>query len=113
MSLAVKVCEETTTGGETSEMLLELLEEQVTAGELIRRYVYQTVTERNARQAAAGLGGGLLDPESESLLALQAFARRGYLLFVDDRQVDDPDEACALHAGSRVVFLRLRPLVGG
>jgi hypothetical protein len=97
----------------TRTFTLELGDEQVTAEELIRRYVYEFVTERNARQVAAAAGGALPDWERETLLALDAFANHGFLLFLDDRQLDDSDEVCTLQAGSRVVFLRLQPLVGG
>jgi hypothetical protein len=42
-----------------------------------------------------------------------AFRRNGFVVLVDERQVEDLDEVVDLFAGSVVTFLKLVPLVGG
>jgi hypothetical protein len=117
--------------GEKRARAFDVLEETITLRELIRRRIYQEVTEYNARQAGAFYGlvqptdaeralNGFrppaprrLDWEAQYEQAIAAFARRGYIVLVDDRQVTDLDAAVALRTGSEVTFLKLVPLVGG
>jgi hypothetical protein len=53
--------------------------------------------------------------ESEPLIAvaLAAFARNGFFMIFDGRQIVDLDEALTVEHDSTVTFLRLVPLVGG
>ena len=131
MPTAVTVRDRTTLGQTAGELTLEFLTERVTARELIRGRVYQEVTEHNARQA--GLFTGLVQPRDAERTregfrlrtprridwaeqyesALAAFARNGFLLLVDDRQVTDLDEEIELRHDTEISFLRLVPLVGG
>ena len=131
MPTAVTVRDRTTLGETAGELTLEFLTERVTARELIRGRVYQEVTEHNARQA--GLFTGLVQPRDaertrggfrlrsprridwaeQYAAALAAFARNGFLLLVDDRQVTDLDAEIELRHDTAVCFLRLVPLVGG
>ncbi len=117
--------------GEKRSWSLDVLEETITLAELIRRRIYQEVTEYNARQVGAFYGlvqptpaeralnasqpraPRKLDWEAQYAAAEQAFARRGFIVLVDDRQVTDLAASVALSAGSEVTFLKLVPLVGG
>jgi hypothetical protein len=131
MPTAVTIRDETTQGQTTNELTLEFLDERVTVRELIRGRVYQEVTEYNARQA--GLFKGLVQPkdaertaggfrlktqrrlnwEEQYRKAIEAFGRNGFLILLDDRQLDDLDEVIELRHDATVSFLRLVPLVGG
>ena len=131
MATAVTVRDETSLGETTGELTLEFLTERVTARELIRSRVYQEVTEYNARQA--GAFRGLVQPRDAERIregfrlrsprridwaeqyesALASFARNGFLILVDDRQVTDLDAEIELRHDTAVSFLRLVPLVGG
>lgn len=104
---------------------------QVTVRELIRTRVEREVAEYNASQpeifrglvqptdAERMLNGfrlpkrRQLDPEEQCALAIEAFARNGYLVLVNDRQVDDLDEMIEIEPGTSVTFLKLVPLAGG
>ncbi len=123
------------TAGPSRSWSLDLLDETLSLRELIRRRVYQEVTEYNARQSGVfhGLvqpsgaerilngdrtgyrlaGGRRLDWEAQYERAVAAFTKRGYIVLVDDRQVAELDAPVELRAGSEVTFLRLVPLVGG
>ncbi len=127
----VTVRDETTLGETTGDLTLEFLTERVTGREVIRSRVYQEVTEYNARRA--GMFRGLVQPRDAERTregfqlrnprridwteqyeaALAAFARNGFLLLVDDRQVTDLDAEIELRHDTDVSFLRLVPLVGG
>jgi hypothetical protein len=127
---AITVVDESTAGGKRS-WTLDLLEEIITLRALIRRRIYQEVTEYNAKQM--GVFQGLVQPtaaehalngarphtlqridwEALEERAVEAFGRRAYLVLMDDRQVTDLDAQVELHAGSEVTFLKLVPLVGG
>ncbi|GHO59003.1 MoaD/ThiS family protein [Ktedonobacter robiniae] len=117
--------------GQKRSWHLELLDETLTLRELIRRRIYQEVTEFNAKQALSFQG--LVQPnETERTLngyrlqhahklgwqaqyekAIEAFSRRGFIVLVNDRQVENLDASIALPAGSEVTFFKLVPLVGG
>lgn len=123
--------DETTSGSRSDGWALEIAEERIDAGELIRRRVFQEVAEYNARTPAVfqGLvqpqdtervlnGYALrtprrIDPEAQTELALKAFAGNGFLLLVGDRQLTELDDEIELGPGVEVTFLKLVALVGG
>ncbi|MDH6139904.1 hypothetical protein P3T35_001904 [Kitasatospora sp. GP30] len=127
----VMFVDETTAGDRSDGWDLEIAEERLTVGELIRRRVFQEVAEYNARtpqvfqglvqpdDAERVLNGYVLrtprriDPEAQTELALKAFAGNGFLVLVGDRQVTDPAEEIELALGTEVTFLKLVALVGG
>lgn len=60
----------------------------------------------------------LLDTAAESVTpqiqrALESFETNGFLLLVDETQVEDLEEEVHLKSGSVVTFIRLTQLVGG
>jgi hypothetical protein len=126
----ITIVDESTAGGKRT-WTLDLLDETIPLRELIRRRIYQEVTEYNAKHM--GVFQGLVQPtdaerelngtrlraprrldwEAQYERAVEAFGRRVYLVLVNDRQVTDLDAQVDLHAGSEVTFLKLVPLVGG
>jgi hypothetical protein len=131
VATVVTIADETATGSTVNEFSLEFLNERVTVRELIRARVYQEVTEYNARQSDYFRGlvqpegserttGGFrlrkqrkIDWEEQYKKALKGFQANGFLILVDDRQVDDLEEVVELRYDAKVSFLRLVPLVGG
>ena len=127
----VAVRDETTSGGAEHALTLEFLDERISARELIRARVFQEVSEFNARKPA--LFRGLVRPrdaeqtregfrlrapraidwDEQFARALTAFQTNGFILIVDDRQVEDLDQMIDLRHDSSVSFLKLTPLVGG
>jgi hypothetical protein len=117
--------------GENRAWSLDLLDEIVSLRELLRRRIYQEVTDYNAKQskyfhglvqptdAERTLNGyrlktvHQLDWQAQYDKALEAFRYRGYILLVNDKQVADLDAPIELHARTKVTFLKLIPLVGG
>ena len=118
-------------GGQPDTWALEIFEERLALRELIRRRVFQEVAEHNARRSGSfrGLvqptevertlngdrrrGFRRVEPEEQYLRVLEAFGRNGFVVLVDDRQVEDLDAEVELRSGTEVTFLRLVPLVGG
>ncbi|HSL45805.1 MAG TPA: hypothetical protein VK897_20395 [Anaerolineales bacterium] len=99
--------------------------------ELIRQRVYQEVEQFNSRQPAVfrmlvqpndterTLNGfkfhkpRLVDPEMQFEKAIEAFNGNGFIILVDDRQVESLETEIALYPETSVTFLKLVPLVGG
>lgn len=111
---------------------LKLPTDRISARELIRSHVYESVMDhnlrctnraaRNARDAhrvERALNStkrrtpGEVDWRRAFESALEAFQRRRILLLVDDHQVEDIDQSLELSNESVVTFLRLLPLAGG
>jgi hypothetical protein len=127
----VSFVDETTAGGRSAAWAMEIFEERLALRELIRRRVYQEVAEHNAAQpevfrglvqptdAELTLNGYRLrqprriDPERQYELAVTAFGRNGFVVLVDDRQVEELDDIVDLHRDTEVTFLKLVALVGG
>jgi hypothetical protein len=127
----VSIVDETTAGREHDAWHLEILEERLPLREVVRRRVFQEVAEHNARRPGEfrglvrpthterELNGGRtsehrrVDPHRQYDRAVEAFGRNGFVVLVDDRQVDDLDTQVELRAGTEITFLRLVPLVGG
>jgi hypothetical protein len=127
----VVITDETTSGDETARMLLQSVPSAVSLRELIRLRVREEVARFNAdpvpvfaglvcpADAEVALNGfrlrvpRTLDWEKQAAIAIEAFGRNGFFVFVGDRQVDDLDEELALAEAQVVSFMRLVPLVGG
>jgi len=105
--------------------------EKISIRELIHQRVTQEVEEFNNRQPAVfrmlvqpndterTLNGfkfhkpRLVDPITQYEKTIEAFERNGFIVLVDDRQVERLDDEIALHPETTVTFLKLVPLVGG
>ncbi|MGE5251038.1 MAG: hypothetical protein ACM3QS_12610 [Bacteroidota bacterium] len=105
--------------------------ETISARELIRQRVFQEVEEYNQRQPAVfrllvqpgdterTLNGfkfsrpRIVDAEAQFRQAVAAFEANGFILLVDDRQIEELDTEIRLEPQRRVTFLKLVPLVGG
>ncbi|MFE9694306.1 hypothetical protein [Micromonospora sp. NPDC005806] len=127
----ISIVDETTVGREPDAWHLEIFEERLPLREVIRRRVFQEVAEHNARRSGEfrglvqpteterGLNGARryehrqVDPHRQYDRAVQAFGRNGFIVLVDERQVEDLDAQVELRTGTEVTFLRLVPLAGG
>ena len=105
--------------------------EKISIRELIRQRVTQEVQEFNSRQPAVfrmlvqpneaerTLNGfkfhkpRLVDPITQYEKAIEAFEGNGFVVLVDNYQVQGLDDEIALHPETSVTFLKLVPLVGG
>jgi hypothetical protein len=118
-------------GGEDHIFTLDFPAERITVRELLRERVYQEVHDYNARlpeyfrglvqptDAERTLNGyklrhrRQLDWEEQFERAVASFERNGFMVLVDDRQVDDLDEMIEIGPDTSVTFFKLVPLVGG
>ncbi|MBL8057101.1 MAG: hypothetical protein JNK29_10410 [Anaerolineales bacterium] len=105
--------------------------EHLTARELIQLRIQHEVEAYNHRQpevfqglvqpsdAERALNGfrlrerRRLDWRRQAERALAAFESNGFILLVDDRQVDSLDQVLAVGPQTTITFLKLVPLVGG
>ena len=134
MSTTLKIRDETTLSlgsDEESGFTLNVLTARITVRELIRARVANEVRDYNLSQpeyfhglvqptdAESTLNGfkmrkqRKIDPEKQFELAIKAFYTNGFILLVDDRQVDDLEEEIEVRPDTTVTFLKLVPLVGG
>jgi hypothetical protein len=134
MSTTLKIRDESTLsigGDDESGFLLEVPEERITVRDLIRARVYREVHDYNLDQpeyfqgliqpsdAERFLNGfkmrrrRRIDPEKQFELAKRSFYTNGFILLVDDRQVDELDVEIEIRPDTTVTFLKLVPLVGG
>jgi len=54
-----------------------------------------------------------IDPQAQVQKAVEAFEGNGFIVLVDDRQVETLDECITLRPEMEVIFMKLVPLVGG
>lgn len=95
----VTVVDESTAGARGEARLLGVPAETLTLRELIRRKVAESTSGA--------------DVEAEADVAVAAFERNGFVVLVDERQVEELDSPVRLTPASIVTFLKLVPLVGG
>ncbi|MDQ3942947.1 MAG: hypothetical protein M3254_07570 [Actinomycetota bacterium] len=134
MSTTLTIRDETTSsfGGDNEEFTLDVPTGRITVRELIRARVYGEVRDYNLRQPEYFRGlvqptdaertlngfkvrrGRRIDPEKQFKRAVESFYRNGFLVLVDDRQVDELEEEIEIRPDTTTVtFLKLVPLVGG
>ncbi|WP_173080905.1 hypothetical protein [Phytohabitans rumicis] len=99
----VTIVDESLSGSRAEGWALEIFEERLRLDEIIRRRIYQEVTERDPRT----------DWRAEYERALDAFRRNGFVVLVGGHQVTELEHEVELSAGTEVTFLKLIPLVGG
>lgn len=128
----VRVRDELRPGRDSSEeLVLPDMPDRVSVRELIRTRVREEVAKANADRtrprrllvapldAEESVNGYLLgerraiDWERQANVAVDAFQKQGFFVFVDGQQVESLEQEVALQANSEVRFLRLTPLVGG
>ncbi len=115
----------------TRTWTLEFLDETITAQEFIRRRIYEEVLDYNTKNP--DVYHGLVQPtdveralnatkprerrkidwEAQYAQALEAFNRNGFIMLVNDTQIETLQEPIFLREGTTVTFLKLVPLVGG
>jgi len=134
MSTTVKIRDETTFDlgdDDDSGFLLDVSAERITVRELIRTRVYREVYRYNLDRpeyfhgliqpsdAERSLNGfkmpkrRRIDPDRQFEMAIKAFYRNGFIVLLDDRQVDELEEEIEVRPDTTVTFLKLVPLVGG
>jgi len=134
MSTTLKIRDETTVGlGDDGDsgFTLDVMADRVTVRELIRARVANEVSNYNLSQpeyfrglvqptdAERSLNGlrmlmrGTADTEKQFDLAIKAFYSNGFIVLVNDRQVDELEEEIEIRPDTTVTFLKLVPLVGG
>ena len=134
MSTTLKIRDETTFNlgdDNDSGFTLDVPDERITVRELIRTRVYREVREYNLDQpeyfhglvqpsdAERSLNGfkmrnrRRIDPERQFQMAIRAFYRNGFIVILDDRQVDELEVEIEVRPDTMVTFLKLVPLVGG
>lgn len=127
--MTIVVTDSTPTGQETARLLLAEVPSPITLRELIRLRVREEAARRNAgptipypslvepTPAEIALNGPRrvrrIDWEAAAEVALKAFARNGFFVFVGDRQIEDLDASLTLVEAQEISFVRLVPLVGG
>jgi hypothetical protein len=128
----VRIHDEVRPGGATGETLVVPdMPERVSVRELIRTRVREEVARANADRSQARRllvapldaeetlngyrlhRGRLIDWERQADVAVEAFERQAFFVFVDGEQVDVLDDEVALGVDTEVRFLRLTPLAGG
>ena len=130
MASTLTLFDETTAGDLRTAVTLHLPAPTITARELIRARVFEEVKAYNEKlpETFAALvqpTGAVRDPDGfrmeprkldwheQSRIALEAFERNGFVLLVDDRQIEELEEEIRVRPETRVTFLRLIPLMGG
>lgn len=133
MIYPLTVIDETTHGRKSAARTLEFLEEIVTAREILRRRIYQDVQDHNLNlspisqnlvqptETEKQLNGErlktrpLLSWEAQFEVAQSAFDQAGFIMLVNDLQIESLEETVHLKLGqpTEVTFLKLIPLVGG
>jgi hypothetical protein len=105
--------------------------EKISLRELVHLRVTQEVEEFNSRQPAVfrmlvqpndterTLNGykfhkpRLVDADTQYEKAIEAFEGNGFIVLVDDYQIEDLDDEIAFRPETSITFLKLVPLVGG
>ncbi len=127
----ITMIDETGFGNKTHEKKFVFEANELSVRELISQRVFEEVEDYNAKQPSAFQGlvqpseteqtlngfklkkPRLLNWETQFRKATELFSERGFIILVDDAQVDDLDSMLDLSAVNEVTFLKLVPLIGG
>ena len=131
MSIALTIKDENSTGDFISEFIVHFPAEDISARELIETRVETEVSNYNSSKVKRFFG--LIEPsdqektlngfsrkfkktidiEKQKNVAIQAFQTNGFFMLVDDKQLTNLDERIIITPSTKVVFIKLIPLIGG
>lgn len=77
------------------------------------RQAFYGLVQPSANESLLNAGRHAVDWQKQFEVACTAFERNGFVVLVDDRQVENLDEEITVQAETTVSFLKLVPLVGG
>lgn len=122
------VTDETAAGQVLSQLLLEFEAEYITVRELIearikaeiKKYEQNVIQYKNSLVLPNDLEQRLnnktrkkIDPEKQLYIALKAFQNNGFLVLLEDEQVENLEQQFLVDESTTVSFIKLTPLVGG
>ncbi len=133
MITTITIRDEATFGQVLNEFVLEITAETLTVQELIERRVQSEVAKYNTqlpeyfsglvrpKEAERTLNGYRyqlrkrkpIDWKQQAAVAVEMFQTNGFILIINDQQVDSLDSLVELTAKTTISFLKLTPLVGG
>ncbi len=129
--MLLTITDETATGDITNEIAVPFETPDTTVKDIIAARVTEEVNAYNNKatdyfrgliqpsEAEQTLNGfkmkkrAHVDAEKQVYIALNAFQRNGFFVFINDRQAEELDEPVQLTDSTKVSFLKLTPLVGG
>jgi len=124
----ITITDETAAGNILNKIALQFEKEYITAQELIEARIKEEVKryEANATDYKNGLvlptnlekrlndkKTAKIDIEKQMYIALDAFKNNGFIMLVDDEQVEEPQQKILVGEATQVSFIKLTPLVGG
>lgn len=129
--MLLKITDESLTGDILNSIEIKIKNEIVTVKEIIAARVEAEVETYNKK--APGYFNGLIlpseaektlngfklkskrkiDAEKQTYIAYQAFDTNGFLVLIDNEQVESLEQQVLLEENSTVSFLKLTPLIGG
>lgn len=130
-STLLRIVDESSTGDVINEISVPFERSDLTVKDIVQARVTAEVNRYNQKagdyfqglikpsQAEVTLNGfkmkkrTMVDAEKQVYVALDAFQKNGYFVFINDRQAESLDETVTLTESTKVSFLKLTPLVGG
>ncbi len=124
----IKIKDESAAGDILNEITLKFKEEFITISDLIKARIEMEIDryEDNVESYKTGLvlptktetrlnnkKQKAIDPEQQLYVALDAFNNNGFILLVDDEQVENIEQRVLVDESTAVSFIKLTPLVGG
>nr|WP_321235944.1 hypothetical protein [uncultured Psychroserpens sp.] len=124
----IKIQDESAAGDILNEITLKFNEEYITVSNLIKARIESEIThyESNVKSYKNGLvipeqletrlnnkKPKPIDAEKQLYIALDAFNNNGFILLVDDEQVENVNQKVLVDKSTVVSFIKLTPLVGG
>lgn len=132
MKTTLTISDESLTGKLLNQIILELEDEIITVGELIKVRVHKEI--ENYNQNIGDYFNGLVQPtetevvlnqtksvkqkrtidaEQQTYIALEAFQQNGFFILIDNRQAESLEQEILVANDTQVSFVKLTPLVGG
>ena len=131
MSVTLTINDKTSSGEVLLERIIDFPLERISVRELIETRVRQDVESYNLKAGDQFYGlvepteaekrlngenanmGRHLDADKQVNAAIKAFETGRYFLLIDDQQLADLDDVIVITPSTKIVFLKILPLVGG
>ncbi|MBU2939721.1 hypothetical protein KO494_09245 [Lacinutrix sp. C3R15] len=124
----ITIQDESAAGDILNEITLKFNEEYITVSEVIKARIELEISRYNNNVESYKKGlvipdqlesrlnnkkSKSIDVEKQLYIALDAFKTNGFILLVDDQQVENINQKVLVDKSTTVSFIKLTPLVGG
>ncbi len=123
---SIRILDTLIAGKILQEIIIDLKKDVITVEELIKERVFAEVEKyttenynslvelsEDEKSLRSSKNNNKINPEKQSKIAIESFRRNGFIIIIDDMQVESLKDKIRILDTTEIRFVKLVPLIGG